>query len=154
MRKTNLFTAFFRDRKGSSAVEFAVGAPVLLIGLIIVTDVGLAVKGRMSLDQSVRAGAEFAMNSVDDKARIENMVRTAGSGVYGTQQGDVSSGGVTANATKTCDCAGAAQNCAAMTLCPDGNPPSIFWQIAAQKSYDGIFMPTFTMHTEMKVQVR
>jgi len=68
------FAKLLRDRSGSSAVEFAVGAPVLLVGLVIVTDVGLAVNDRMNLDQSVRAGAEFAMNDVDDETTLEDMV--------------------------------------------------------------------------------
>lgn len=150
----NLY-AFAKDRVGSSAVEFAVGAPVLLIGLVIVTDVGLAVRDRMNLDQSVRAGAEFAMNNVDDKQKIESMVKSAGEGGYGVTPGDVNSGdAVTADATKICACNGAAQSCTIEALCSDGNPPSIYWQIAASKSYDGIFIPDFTMQTQMKVQVR
>lgn len=146
---------FFKEHSGSSAVEFAVGAPVLLIGLVIVTDVGLAVRDRMNLDQSVRAGAEFAMNNVDDEQKIENMVKSAGEGGYGVTPGDVNSGDtVTADATKICACNGAAQSCTLAVLCSDGNPPSIYWQIAASKSYNGIFVPNFTMQTQMKVQVR
>ena len=147
---------FFRDRSGSSAVEFAVGAPVLLVGLIIVTDVGLAVSDRMNLDQSVRAGAEFAMNSVEDETTLENMVKSAASGTYGVNPGDVNSSKVpTVDVTKTCECPdapGVAVACG--ELCTGDLPPSIYYDFIASRAYQGIFIPDFTMETEIKVQVR
>ena len=95
---------FICDKSGSSAVEFAVGAPVLLIGLIIVTDVGLAVSDRMNLDQSVRAGAEFAMNNVEDETTLEDMVKSAATGAYGDQLNDINSNEIpTVDVTKTCE---------------------------------------------------
>ncbi|OFX02669.1 MAG: hypothetical protein A3E78_08115 [Alphaproteobacteria bacterium RIFCSPHIGHO2_12_FULL_63_12] len=148
--------AFARDKRGSSAVEFAVGAPVLLIGLIIVTDIGLAVSDRMNLDQSVRAGAEFAMNSVEDETLLEDMVKSAATGAYGTQMGDVNSSDIPdVDVTKSCECpdaSGVAVACDA--LCVGDVPPSIYYDFAASKDYQGIFIPDFTLETEMKVQVR
>lgn len=148
--------SFIRNKKGSSAVEFAVGAPVLLIGLIIVTDVGLAVSDRMKLDQSVRAGAEFAMNSVEDEVTLEDMVKSAATGAYGSQLNDIDSNDVpTVDVTKTCECpdaTGTSVDCD--QLCTGEIVPSIYYDFAASKSYQGIFIPDFTMQTEMKVQVR
>ncbi|MEK7264505.1 MAG: TadE/TadG family type IV pilus assembly protein [Pseudomonadota bacterium] len=153
MRNLN---AFLSDRRGSSAVEFAVGAPVLLIGLIIVTDVGLAVSDRMGLDQSVRAGAEFAMNNVEDETTLEDMVKSAATGAYGDALGDVDSSEIpNVDVTKSCECpdaSGVAVSCD--ELCTGDLPPSIYYDFAATKDYQGIFIPNFTMATEMKVQVR
>lgn len=150
------FQAFGHNKAGSSAVEFAVGAPVLLIGLIIVTDVGLAVSERMGLDQSVRAGAEFAMNSVEDEATLEDMVKSAATGAYGDDLNDIDSNDVPeVDVTKSCECPdspGAAVDCS--TLCTGELPPSIYYDFLASKDYRGIFVPDFTMQTEMKVQVR
>jgi Flp pilus assembly protein TadG len=147
---------FCSDRRGSSAVEFAVGAPVLLVGLIIVTDVGLAVSDRMNLDQSVRAGTEFAMNNVEDETTLEEMVKSAATGAYGDQRNDINPDDVpTVDVTKTCECAdtpGVAVSCT--NLCTGDLPPSIYYQFAANKLYKGIFIPDFSMETEMKVQVR
>ncbi|MGE0181637.1 MAG: TadE/TadG family type IV pilus assembly protein [Parvularculaceae bacterium] len=150
------FAKLLRDRSGSSAVEFAVGAPVLLVGLVIVTDVGLAVNDRMNLDQSVRAGAEFAMNDVDDETTLEDMVKSAATGAYGQALGDVDSADIpTVDVTRLCECAdspGVAVSCT--TLCTGEIPPSIYYDFVASRSYQGIFIPDFTMATEMKVQVR
>ena len=144
------------DKRGSSAVEFAVGAPVLLIGLIIVTDVGLAVSDRMNLDQSVRAGAEFAMNNVEDETTLEDMVRSAATGAYGDQLNDINSSDIpNVDVTKTCECpdaGGVSVSCD--QLCTGDLPPSIYYDFAATKDYQGIFIPNITLETEMKVQVR
>lgn len=147
---------FLRARSGSSAVEFAVGAPVLLIGLIIVTDIGLAVGERMSLDQSIRAGAEFAMNNVEDETTLEDMVRSAETGAYGTALGDVDSSEIpTVDVTKICECPDAPGVTVSCTnVCTGDLPPSVFYGFVASKAYQGIFIPDFTMQTEMKVQVR
>ena len=145
-----------RDRRGSSAVEFAVGAPVLLIGLIIVTDVGLAVSDRMNLDQSVRAGAEFAMNNVEDEDTLEEMVKSAATGAYGTARGDVDSTRIpTVDVTRSCECPDAPGTAVTCTvLCAGDVPPSIYYDFLASKAYQGIFIPDFTMETAMTVQVR
>lgn len=149
----SLLAAFAAGNRASAAVEFAVGAPVLMIGLIIVTDVGLAVNDRMNLDQSVRAGAEFAMNSVEDETTLEDMVKSAATGAYGDDLNDVDSNKVpTVDVTKVCECAGASHSCT--TICDDGSAPSIYYDFLASKPYQGIFVPDFTMQTQMKVQVR
>lgn len=147
---------FLFDKSASSAVEFAVGAPVLLIGLVIVTDVGLAVSDRMNLDQSVRAGAEFAMNNVEDETTLEDMVKSAATGAYGDQLGDINSSEIPdVDVTKTCECPDAAGVAAACDeLCTGDIVPYIYYDFAASKDYQGIFIPDFTMATEMKVQVR
>lgn len=157
MRPLSAFCrSFFRDALGSSAVEFAIGAPVLLIGLIIVTDVGLAVSDRMNLDQSVRAGAEFTMNNVSDTTTLEDMVKSAATGAYGSQMNDIDSNDVpTVDVTKTCECPDAPGVAVACdTLCTGDAPASIYYGFAASKNYQGIFIPDFTMQTQMKVQVR
>lgn len=147
---------FRRSRAGSSAIEFAVGAPVLLVGLVIVTDIGLAIGKRMQLDQSVRAGVEFAMNNVEDEATLEDMVRSAATGAYGPDLGDVNSSDIpTVDVTKTCECSdspGVTVSCS--NVCSDNLPPSVYYDFVASKAYQGIFIPDFTMQTEMKVQVR
>ncbi len=129
---------------------------MLLIGLIIVTDVGLAVSDRMKLDQSVRAGAEFAMNSVEDEVTLEDMVKSAATGAYGSQLNDIDSNDVpTVDVAKSCECpdaVGTSVDCD--QLCTGEIVPSIYYDFAASKSYQGIFIPDFTMQTEMKVQVR
>jgi Flp pilus assembly protein TadG len=148
--------SLLRDRSGSSAVEFAITAPVLLGGLVMVVDIGLAMRERMLLDQSVRAGAEFAMNNVNDETTIENMVKASATGVYGTQPGDVNNGAaLTVDATSTCECPnapGTAVSCTA--LCTGDILPYSYWTIAASRNYNALILPDFALGTEIKVQVR
>lgn len=147
---------FFACDRGTSAVEFAVAAPVLLIGLVIVTDVGLAVAGRMKLDQAVRSGAEFAMNSVTDETTLEDMVKSAATGAYGNDLNDINQSDIpTVDVTRTCACpdaSGVAASCD--ELCENDEIPYIYYQFAASLTYEGVFIPDFAMNTAMKVQTR
>ena len=147
---------FAKSERGTSAIEFAITAPVLLIGLIIVTDVGLAVSDRMRLDQAARAGAEFAMNSVDDDDTIEDMVKASATGAYGDDLDDVDSSKIPdVDAEMFCECPdapGAAASCT--TLCTGDVVPSAFWRIEASKNYNGVFIPSFPIETQITVQTR
>jgi pilus assembly protein CpaE len=157
MHSTKLQTLnFLRRRDGSSAIEFAIAAPMLILSLITVTDIGLAMQQRMNLDQSVRAGAEFAMNNVSDVETIKEMVRASATGSYGQSRNDVTSNTPTVTVPPAyCECAdapGTAVNCA--TLCTGDLPPSIFYDIAATRRYDAIFVPDFNLAAQITVQVR
>ncbi len=153
---TSFAHAFARSDRGTSAIEFAICAPVLIIGLLIVTDVGLAVTDRMRLDQAVRSGAEFAMNSVDDANTIKDMVKASATGAYGTALNDVDSGDIpTVAADKFCECPdapGVAASCSA--LCTGDVVPYAYWRIGATKQYSGIFIPSLPLSTEITVQTR
>ncbi len=145
-----------RCRSGTSAIEFAIGAPALLIGLIIVTDVGLAVGSRMKLDQAVRSGAEFAMNSVEDETTLEDMVKSAATGAYGDQMDDINDSQIPdVDVTKTCECPDAAGvEAACDALCTGDAIPYIYYDFVANQDYQGIFIPDLAMETKMKVQTR
>ncbi|MGI3212472.1 TadE/TadG family type IV pilus assembly protein [Roseovarius tibetensis] len=49
------------DERGSIAVEFALVAPVLLVIIAAVIDIGSAAYGKLSLDARVTAAAEYAL---------------------------------------------------------------------------------------------
>jgi pilus assembly protein CpaE len=155
-KKSSLLSTFKHDRDGSSAVEFAIAAPMLILSLITVTDIGLAMQQRMNLDQSVRAGAEFAMNNVSDVNTIKEMVKSAATGAYGQARNDVSSNTPTVTVPPAyCECPDARGTAVACNvLCAGDIPPSIFYDISATRRYDAIFIPDFTLASQMTVQVR
>jgi Flp pilus assembly protein TadG len=155
-RNRDSVLAFAADRRGTSAIEFAVMAPVLIVGLLIVTDVGLAVNDRMRLDQATRAGAEFAMNSVDDGDTIEDMVKASATGAYGTDLNDVDSEDIPdVEAEMYCECPDAPGVVAACSaLCTGDVVPSAYWRIEASKNYNGVFIPSFPLATQITVQTR
>lgn len=151
-----LIGAFSKDARGTSAIEFAFCAPVLIMGLLIVTDIGLAINERMLLDQATRAGAELAMNSVDDEDTLEDMVVSSATGAYGQDLNDLDSDEIPeVDATKFCECPdapGTAVTCS--NLCTGDIVPSTYWSFVTTKDYNGVFVPTFELETELTVQVR
>src|SRR5712671_7187048 len=52
--------ALTRDRRGVSAVEFGLAAPVFLAALSPVIDLGLAFSEQIRVNQAVEAGAQYA----------------------------------------------------------------------------------------------
>lgn len=152
----NAFVSIAQDRRGTSAIEFAFCAPILVIGLLIVTDIGLAVNERMLLDQATRAGAELAMNSVDDEDTLENMVVSSATGAYGQDLNDVNSDEIPeVDVTQFCECPDAPGTAVTCTnLCTGDIVPSTYWSFLTTKDYNGIFVPTFELSTELTVQTR
>ena len=149
---------FADDRRGVAAVEFAIGVPVLLFMLIIMTDVGLAVNERMNLDQSVRAGADFVMKDVSDLDDIKKLMTAAATGTYADDPGEVELAARPdySESVTWCECPdnpGAVVACNAY-LCSNEKPPSRYYLLVAKKDYEGILLPKFTLNTEINVQVR
>ena len=52
--------ALVRDRRGMSAVEFGLAAPIFLAALSPVIDIGLAFSHQIRVNQAVEAGAQYA----------------------------------------------------------------------------------------------
>src|SRR2546421_11584408 len=55
--------ALARDRRGMSAVEFGLAAPVFLAMLTPVIDIGLAFSQQIRVNQAVEAGAQYASSN-------------------------------------------------------------------------------------------
>lgn len=66
------------DERGSIAVEFALVAPVLLVILAAVIDIGSAAYGKLSLDARVTAAAEYALgqSGPSDQAAANALAET------------------------------------------------------------------------------
>lgn len=148
---------FVKNRRATAGVEFAIGAPMLLGGLVIMTDIGLAFNQQMNLDQAIRSGAEFVMaEETDDVDQIENLVAAAAVGDDPDNPTDVSPADFpTVEAVKSCKCPGSDVSASCTTLCaPTNVPPSIYYTLAATQNYDAIFLPDFVLNTQIRVQVR
>lgn len=108
---TRLAARLFRCRKGATAVEFAVAAPILLAALVVLADFGLAVNEKMRLESAAQAGALYGYKDSGDLAAVAQAVRD-GAGLDAAK--------VAVSATKTCGCAdGTAVACDA--ACGDGS---------------------------------
>lgn len=159
MAKTGLFSflrGFCAGRGGAAAVEFAIGAPVLLGGLVIMTDLGLAINAKMNLEQAVRAGAEFVMGEVTDTDQIEELVASAATGFASNDPNNVDNQArPTVTAVKVCKCPSSSAPVSCTVLCTaNEKPPYAYYDLDAQTIYDAIFLPDLTLRTTIEVQVR
>ena len=63
-----------RDTRGSTAVEFALVVPVLLLFLGGIVDFGRAFYYRTELDQALRSGMQYALKAPTDGAGIASVI--------------------------------------------------------------------------------
>ena len=86
----NFIKRFARERNGSSAVEFALYLPILMIMVVGMTEVSMAIMQSVTLEKSLRSGALYAARSdlpLSETAltEVENIIKTgntAGTGSY------------------------------------------------------------------------
>lgn len=81
MRMSAWFADFGRDRRGASAVEFALLVPFLLTLLLLVVEGGRAYMQTVALEKNLRAGAVLAARSplpisAATRTVVANLVRT------------------------------------------------------------------------------
>ena len=59
-RMKNVLSAIARAKRGTSAVEFALSAPILVGLLVPVADLGMAYSDKIMVQQAAQAGAQYA----------------------------------------------------------------------------------------------
>ena len=137
-----LIKRFSQDRRGVSAIEFALVVPVLLISLLGVVDIGNIVYQRGDMESALRAGIQYFMNGGDDLARAEQVVNDSW-----TTKPD----GVSVIAEHFCTCGGTPHVCDAQ--CDDDTYPLTFNRIHATAAFPGILMEDYHA-AEQSVRVR
>ena len=157
----NRLKSFLKDCAGLAATEFAILGPVLSIILIMVIDVGLAVHERMELDQSLRVGADFAMNNSVDPAFLERMMVSAASGEYvetdtGNQTRDASSSPFNATATAYYFCPEepGIEVAEDYRNCNDNVVPLMGFQLELEQTHKAIFLGDMMLKSKLSVQVQ
>ena len=139
--KVKLF-ALIRSQSGVAAIEMGLLTPVILIGFLLMTDVGIAVAERMDLDRNVRAGVQAVMALTNDPKDVKDLVLASTNGTPN----------VSVAVSKTCACGNSAAPC--NSLCSADEPPSVFLNISASKPYTGLILPTFNLGSQTHVQLR
>ena len=95
------------SRKGSSMVEFALVAPVLLLLLAGVLNFGVALRTAIAVSQAARAGAQYAASSVANSSDVSGIAAA-------TRNAAPAVSGIEAATTRYCKCAsGSAVACTA-----------------------------------------
>ncbi|WP_436639789.1 TadE/TadG family type IV pilus assembly protein [Microbaculum sp. FT89] len=134
--------SFLKCESGVAAVEMGLFAPPLIIGVVLMADIGLAVEARMELDRNVRAGVQAAMSNVSDLEAIKGVVLASANG----------SEAISVAVGKTCTCGSAAASCT--SWCAPEVPPSVFINISATEAYSGLMLPALTLESKTHVQLR
>lgn len=155
--RNGLLRRLKRDESGVAAVEFAIAAPVMLFGLVIMTDLGLATNERMTLDQAVRAGADFVMTDISDETEIEQLITAAATGSYSpTPSAQEISQRPMVSVVMTCECPdnpGVTVSCSG-TLCANSLPSSMYYTLSASKTYDSMLWSDIPLQAGITVQTR
>jgi Flp pilus assembly protein TadG len=133
---------FSGSESGVAAVEMGLVAPILLFGLLLMLDVGVAVAERMDLDRNVRAGVQAAMAHINDPDAVKDVVVASLNGAQG----------VVVTVNKTCACGSTSTACT--SWCSAQEPPSVFVNISAVKDYSGLWLPEIELKSETHVQLR
>jgi pilus assembly protein CpaE len=148
-----------KSEKGSAAAEFSMFLPIFVFGGLAMGDVGLALHQRMSLDHVVRAGAQVAMADPGEDKVLSALQLTASRNF--TLEADVNNNISTAgdpvslNVTRYCSCPDdRSLPVSCSSVCSATTPPFVFYRMSAAKTYNGVFLPAFSMDNELQVEIR
>ena len=135
-------TTFLPTERGSSAIEFALLAPVLIVALLGTVDVGRALTEQMALGSLLRTGAQSAMAG-GDVSKINQVLHAA------------KDDSISLDVARVCACpenAGTAVDCS--TTCAGPASTAIYYHVNAAKTFSGIFLPDIPLSRSLQVQVR
>jgi Flp pilus assembly protein TadG len=127
--------AFRRDQSGVAAVEFVLVAPVVIMTLVALMDLGTVLFVRFQLDSSVNAAANYAMvnassvssaNGASLATNLATLVASAKSSNWANSSVVVNNGPSASNTGGTGASSGSASP-ADSCYCPGGTAPTILW---------------------------
>ena len=137
MRILSLLRAFVRHRGGVSAVEFAFVAPVLLLALGCVTDMGLALRTKFNLSNALSVASSYALNSANatpvtssNGAALASTLASLLSSANAANWANASvivNNGPTATVSNGAIAAGGVASGADSCYCPTGAKASLVW---------------------------
>jgi pilus assembly protein CpaE len=140
---------------GTSAVEFALFAPMLIVGLLSAIDLGFAEYERMTIDHALRAGAQSAMADQGTDQVLKVVQNTASKNFTLSSQSGSNTNTLTLNVDRFCACPeslGVAVSCS--TDCASSQPTFIYYRLSGAKTYTGTLLPTIGLNPSVQVQVR
>lgn len=152
MRAGSRLLRQWRDRRGSAAIEFGIIAPVLLIMLVGVIELGFAVHESMQVQDAAEAGALYAGKHGWKPAEISAAVVSA-----------TGADNITASPAPVqfCGCPGTGgiAEVACDASCPSGDPVEVYVRVSASMPHSAILsalgLPipdTLTGHATVRVQ--
>jgi Flp pilus assembly protein TadG len=133
--------ALARDRRGMSAVEFGLAAPVFLAMLTPVIDIGLAFSQQIRVNQAVESGAQYASSNPYAGSTWASAVSSAITNATSLSV-NPSVGAETCgcpNSTSTAIVTGSYGSPPTCTgSCPDGSNPGYYVTLSASLTYTSV----------------
>lgn len=152
---------FRRDASGVATVEFVLVAPVLVLILVAVIDMGTALFLRFQLDSAVNAAANYAIvnasnvssaNGASLATNLANIVASAEGSNWANSSVTVNDGPGATNSGGTSGSSGSSSP-ADSCYCPTGAAPSITWgsaQTCGSSCPNGGYAGKFVLVTATK----
>ena len=150
-RSGGVLARLLRCVAGVSAVEFAIVAPVLVLGTFGMVDTGMAIYQRMMMNQVLRAGAQPALQGANETVVLSVLEATAAEN-FTVAEGDAAGDELELDVQTSCACPGEASVGAACgTVCDSGSPALRFYRMTAGKTFQGVMLPEFTLFYSLEV---
>lgn len=131
-RRISIFWRKMKAISGMASVETALVAPVLIILLIGLFDIGRYVSDRGKMTRAVKAGGHYFMVGGGDVDAAKSIIQTNLSSAFGDRY--VSQ----VTVTQYCQCGTATYVCNAN--CSDGNAPNAYFKMTLNADYNGFFL--------------
>lgn len=140
---------------GTSAVEFAVLAPVLVVGAFSTADIGMAIHERMMIGQTLRAGAVPAMAGASHAEVMRVVEAVAADNFTLSRNGIYVPGMLLPGIEDYWACPDADFKHVQRTdTCASGEPPQHYYRLTATKSFRGVILPQFPISGAVEVLAR
>jgi pilus assembly protein CpaE len=141
-----------RCTAGVSAVEFALVAPVLVIGAFSTADAGMAVHERMMIGQALRAGAQLAMAGASETDIREALQSVAAENFTVAWDGTPADDTLVLEVASYCICPGETiQQVDCATSCDSGASATRVYRLSASKTFQGVMLPDFPVSAAVAV---
>lgn len=142
---------FCSDNSGLSAVEFSLLAPFLTMGAIATVDAGMMAHDKMMISQALRAGAQSAIAAKNESV-VQAIIETTAAENFTVASGTPTGDELAVNVSQYCVCPNAMDvvvDCS--TVCPSATTPGRFYELAANKTFQGVLLTGFTLTGQMSV---
>ena len=126
---SKLLGRLVRNEGGAAAIEFSFIAPVLIVMILGVVDVGRMAVQVANMETALRAGVQYALNSGTDMSVAKNVASQAWTGKP--------SNGIL-SAQNYCMCSGSVASCS--QPCVNGAYPQNYFTISASGQIGGTFL--------------
>jgi pilus assembly protein CpaE len=139
---------------GVSAVEFAILSPVLVLGAFGMIDTGMAIYQRMMMNQVLRAGAQPALQGQNESVVMDVLEATAAPN-FTLADGEAAGDELKLKVETSYACPGDS-DAAVMSgaSCESGEAALRFYRLTAEKDFQGVLLPEFTLFYSLEVMQR